>query len=171
MTTATIAPLNKDFCKAPCKPSQHCWTTTPSIGCGRIRELILVLNQVLRFSVPLGIQNTIKFTLEKCQHWCYTVFLKCDRNHYWVLHASFCRLCCVLLGVVARSLKMVKFLSRSSQLFQHYLITYGLHGDTHALTKLTKFYGWYPSHNTLHVLTLLRNVASFYTPLPTLCNI
>ena len=74
MTTATIAPLNKDFCKAPCKPSQHCWTTTPSIGCGRIRELILVLNQVLRFSVPLGIQNTIEFTLEKCQHWCYTVF-------------------------------------------------------------------------------------------------
>ena len=35
-------------------------------GCGRTRKLTLVLNQVLLFSVPLGIQNTRELTLEYC---------------------------------------------------------------------------------------------------------
>ena len=39
-------------------------SVTTTIGCGRIRELTLVLNHVLLFSVPLGIQNTGELTLE-----------------------------------------------------------------------------------------------------------
>ena len=33
------------------------------IRCGRIRELTVLLNQVLWFSVPLGIQNTRELTM------------------------------------------------------------------------------------------------------------
>ena len=121
--------------KAPFKRTQHCWPTTPNIvGC--------------------------------------CMFRPCA-------HPVAC--CCVLLRVVARSLKLINFWANNSQHFfcsviaealrnrlhissnivgaTHVQITYGLHGDSNALTaefcKFTNWYGWYPSNIVLQVLTLL----------------
>ena len=94
--------------------------------------------------------------------------------------------CCVrlhtLLDVVAQSLKPVKLFSQQLPTFllfrdrrsvaqQCWIRLYSssnIVGATHAhCAWLTKTYGLYPSHDALHVPTLLGVVASVCTPLPT----
>ena len=94
----------------------------------------------------------------------------------------FARLCCMLLRVVAQSLKPVKLFSQQLPTFllfrdrrsvaQQCWIR--LHSSsnivwaTHAhYAWFTKTYGLYPSHDALQVPTLLGVVASVCTPLPT----
>ena len=52
-----------------------------NVGCGRIRELTLVSNQVLLFIVSLGIQTRVVSTLALLY-----VSLECDRSHYRFLY-------------------------------------------------------------------------------------
>ena len=90
--------------------------------------------------------------------------------------------CCVLLGVVAQSLKPVKLLSRQLRTFllfrdrrsiaqQCWIRLHSssnIVGATHAhYAWFTKTYGLYPSHDVLHVPALLGVVASVCIPLPT----
>ena len=100
-----------------------------------------------------------------------------------MLHvASVCKPCCLLLDVVAQSLKPVTLFSQ--QLPTFLLFRYRrsvaqqcwirLHsssnivGTTHAhYAWFTKTYGLYPSHDALQVPTLLGVVVSVSKPLPT----
>ena len=97
-----------------------------------------------------------------------------------VLHPVAC--CCVLLGVVAQSLKPVKLFSQQLPTFllfrdrrsvaqQCWICLHSssnIDGATHAhYTWSPKSYGLYPSHDALQVPTLLAVVASVYTPLST----
>ena len=100
-----------------------------------------------------------------------------------MLHvASVCTPCCMLLDVVAQSLKPVKLFSQQLPTFllfrdrrsvaQHCWIrlhsSSNIVGATHAhYAWFTKTYGLYPSHDALQVPTLLGVVASVCTPLPT----
>ena len=107
-----------------------------------------------------------------------------NSQHCWMLHvASVCTPCCMLLGVVAQSLKPVKLFSqqlptfllfrdRRSEAQQCWI---RLHSSSNIVWAahahcawFTKTYGWYPSHDTLQFPTLLGVVASVCTPLPTL---
>ena len=101
-----------------------------------------------------------------------------------MLHvASVCTPCCMLLDVVARSLKPVKLFSQqlptfllfrdrrsvTQQCWIRFHSSSNIVGAAHAhYAWFTKTYGWYPSHDTLQVPTLLGVVASVCTPLPTL---
>jgi len=108
----------------------------------------------------------------------------CKRTqHCWMLHvASVCIPCCMLLDVVAQSLKPVKLFSQQLPTFflfrdrrsvaQQCRVclhsSSNIFGATHAhYTGLTKTYGLYLSHDALQVPTLLGVVASVCTPLPT----
>ena len=107
-----------------------------------------------------------------------------NSQHCWMLHvASVCTPFCMLLDVVAQSLKPVK-------LFSQQLPTFLLFRDRQSVAQqcwiclqsssntvgaadahyawFTKTYGLYPSQDTLQVPTLLGVVASVCTPLPTL---
>ena len=90
--------------------------------------------------------------------------------------------CCVLLGVVAQSLKPIKLLSQQLPTFRLFRdrrsvaqqcwirlhSSSNIVGATHAhYTWSPKSYGLYPSHDALQVPTLLGVVASVYTPLST----
>ena len=106
-----------------------------------------------------------------------------NSQHCWMLHvASVCTPCCMLLDVVAQSLKPVK-------LFSQQLPTFLLFRDRRSVAQqcwirlhrssnivgatqahyawFTKTYGLYPSHDALQVPTLLGVVASVCSPLPT----
>ena len=101
----------------------------------------------------------------------------------WMLHvASVCTPCCMLLRIVAQSLKPVKLFSQKPPTFllfrnrrsgaQQCWIrlhsSFNIVGAAHAnYAWFTKTYGWYPSHDALQVPTLLGVVASVCTPLPT----
>ena len=97
-----------------------------------------------------------------------------------LLHVVAC--CCVLLRVVAESLKPVKLFSQqlptfllfrgrrsvAQQCWIHLHSSSNIVGATHAhYAWFTKTYGLYPSHDALQVPTLLGVVASVCTPLPT----
>ena len=117
-------------------------------------------------------------------HWCVTfVFRKLrlinPNPHCWMLHvASVCTSFCLLVGVVAQTLKPVKFLSQQllfrdgGSVAQQCWIR--LHSssiivratDAH-YTLFTKSYGLYRTHETMQVPTLLGVVASVSTPLHT----
>ena len=100
-----------------------------------------------------------------------------------MLHVgSVCTLCCMLLRVVAQSLKPVKLFSQQLPTFllfrdrrsveqQCWIRLHSssnIAGATHAhYTWFTKTYGLYPSHDALQVPTLLGVVAYVCTPLPT----
>ena len=100
-----------------------------------------------------------------------------------MLHvASVCTPCCMLLRVVAQSLKPVKLFSQQLPTFllfrDHRRVAQQcwirLHsssnivGATHAhYAWITKTYGLYSSHDALQVPNLLGVVASVCTPLPT----
>ena len=90
--------------------------------------------------------------------------------------------CWMLLRVVAQSLKPVKLFSQQlptfllfcdrrsvvQQCWIHLHSSSNIVGATHThYAWFTKTYGLYPSHNALHVPTLLGVVASICTPLPT----
>ena len=90
--------------------------------------------------------------------------------------------CCMLLRVVAQSLKPVKLFSQQLPTFllfrdrrsvaqQCWIRLHNssnIVGATHAhYAWFTKTYGLYPSHDALQVPTLLGVVASVCTPLPT----
>ena len=104
-----------------------------------------------------------------------------NSQHCWMLCvASVCTPCCMLLRVVAQSLKPVKVLSqqlptfllfrdrqsiaqqcwiRLPQLFQH------CWSHAHVLHIVSaKFYGLYPSHDAPQDLTLMGVVAAICTP-------
>ena len=106
-----------------------------------------------------------------------------NSQHCWMLHvASVCTPCCMLLDVVAQSLKPVK-------LFSQQLPTFLLFRDCRSVARqcwirlhsssnivgatqahyawFTKTYGLYPSHDALQVPTLFGVVAFVWTPLPT----
>ena len=120
-------------------------------------------------------------------HWCVTfVFRKLPlispTPHCWILHESVCASRCMLLGVVAQTLKLVKRLSQQLPTFllfrdrlsvaQHCWIhlhsSSNIVGATHAhYTRVTKSYGLYLTRNALQVPTLLGVVASVCTQLPT----
>ena len=101
----------------------------------------------------------------------------------WMLHVtSVCTPCCMLLRVVAQSLKPVKLFSQQLPTFllfrdrrsvaqQCWIRLHGssnIVGATHAhYAWITKTYGLYSSHDALHVPNLLVVVASVCTPLPT----
>ena len=101
----------------------------------------------------------------------------------WMLHvASVCTPCCMLLRIVAQSLKPVKLFSQKPPTFllfrnrrsgaqQCWIRLHSscnIVGAAHAnYAWFTKTYGWYPSHDALQVPTLLGVVASVCTPLPT----
>ena len=101
----------------------------------------------------------------------------------WMLHvASVCTPCCMLLDVVAQSLKPVKLFSQQLPTFLLFRDRWSvaqqcwirLHsssniiGATHAhYAWITKTYGLYSSHDALQVPNLLEVVASVGTPLPT----
>ena len=104
-------------------------------------------------------------------------------QHCWMLHVgSVCTPCCMLLRVVAQSLKPVKLFSQQLPTFllfrDHRSVAQQcwirLHsssnivGATHAhYAWFTKTYGLYPSHDALQVPTLLVVVAYVCIPLPT----
>ena len=100
-----------------------------------------------------------------------------------MLHvASVCTPCCMLLDVVAQSLKPVKLFSQQLPTFllfrdrrsvaQQCLIR--LHSSSNIVRATHAHYAWftksyrlYPSHYALRVPTLLGVVSSVCTPLPT----
>ena len=100
-----------------------------------------------------------------------------------MLHvASVCTPCCMLLRVVAQSLKPVKLFSQqlptfllfrdrrsvAQQCWIRLHSSSNIVGATHAhYARFTKSYGLYPSHDALQVPTMLGVVASVCTPLPT----
>ena len=100
-----------------------------------------------------------------------------------MLHvASVCTPCCMLLRVVAQSLKPVKLFSQqlptfllfhdrrsvAQQCWIRLHSSSNIVGATHAhYTWFTKTYGLYPSYDALQVPTLLGVVSSVCTPLPT----
>ena len=109
----------------------------------------------------------------------------CKRTQYCrMLHvAAVCTPCCVLLDVVAQSLKPVKLFSQQLPTFlllrdrrsvaQQCWIR--LHSSSNIVGVTHAHYAWftktcvlYPSHDTLQVPTLLGVVTSVCTPLPTL---
>ena len=106
-----------------------------------------------------------------------------NSQHCWMLHfSSICTPCCMLLRVVARSLKPVKlfrqqlptfllFRDRRSVAQQCWIRLHrssNIVGATHAhYAWFTKTYGLYPSHDALQVPTMLGVVASVCTLLPT----
>ena len=112
-----------------------------------------------------------------------TTLLTNNSQHCWMLHiASVCTPCCMLLDVVAQSLKPVKnfsqqlptfllFRDRRSVAQQCWIRLHcscNIVGAAHAhYAWFTKTYGLYPSHDALQVPTLLGVVASVCTPLPT----
>ena len=89
--------------------------------------------------------------------------------------------CCVLLGIVAQSFNPVKLLSQKIPKFLFFPdrrsleqqccrlhCSFNTVGAAHAhYTWSPKYYGLYPSHDALHVPTLLGVVASVCTSLPT----
>ena len=103
-----------------------------------------------------------------------------NSQHCWMLHvASVCTPSCMLLDVVAQSLKPVK-------LFSQQLLTFllfrdrrsvaqqcwiRLHSSSNIVGATHAHYAWftktYPSHDALQVPTLLGDVASVCTPRPT----
>ena len=106
-----------------------------------------------------------------------------NSQHCWMLHvASVCTPCCILLDVVAQSLKLVKLFSQqlptfllfrdrqsiAQQCWIHLHSSSNIVGAGHAhYAWFTKTNGLYPSHDALQVPTLLGVVASVCTPLPT----
>ena len=106
-----------------------------------------------------------------------------NSQHCWMLHvASVCTPRCMLLYVVAQSLKLVKLFSQQLPTFllfhdrrsvaqQCWIRLHNssnIVGATHAhYAWFTKTYGLYPSHDALQVPILLGVVASVCTPLPT----
>ena len=111
-----------------------------------------------------------------------TLKLKRTQNCWMLLVASVCTPYCMLLDVVAQSLKPVKLFSQQLQTFllfrdrrsvaqQCWIRLYRSSNIVVAAQAhyawFTKTYGLYPSHNALQVPTLLGVVASVYTPLPT----
>ena len=106
-----------------------------------------------------------------------------NSQHCWMLHvASVCTPCCMLLDVVAQSLKPVKLFSQQLPAFLLFRDRWSvarqcwirLHsssnivGAGHAHYALfAKTYGLYPSHDARQVPTLLGVVASVCTPLLT----
>ena len=106
-----------------------------------------------------------------------------NSQHCWMLHvASVCTPCCMLLDVVAQSLKPVKLFSQqlptfllfrdrrsvAQQCWYRFHSSFNIVRATNAhYAWLTKTYGLYPSHDALQVPTLLGVVASVCTPLPT----
>ena len=107
----------------------------------------------------------------------------CVQTDATLLHvASVCTSCCMLLLVVAQSLKPVKLFSQqlptfllfrdrrsvAQQCWIRLHSSSNIVGATHAhYAWFTKTYGLYPSHDALQVPTLLGVVASVCTPLPT----
>ena len=106
-----------------------------------------------------------------------------NSQHFWMLHVpAVCTPCCMLLGVVAQSLKPVKPLNQQLPTFLSFRDRRSvaqqcwirLHSSsnfvraTHAhYAWFTTTYGLYPSHDAPQVPTLLWVVASVCTPLPT----
>ena len=104
-----------------------------------------------------------------------------NSQHFWMLHvASVCTSCCMLLDVVAQSLKPVKLFSQrlptfllfrdrrslAQQCWIRLHSSSNIVGATHAhYAWFTKTYGLYPSHDALQVPTLLGVVASVCTVL------
>ena len=100
-----------------------------------------------------------------------------NSRHFWMLHvASVCTPCCMLLDVVAQSLKPVKLFSQqlptfllfrdrrsvAQQCWIRLHSSSNIVGATHAHYEwFTKTYGLYPSHDALQVPTLLGVVATF----------
>ena len=109
--------------------------------------------------------------------------LTINSQHCWMLHvASVCTPCWMLLGVVAPSLKPVKFFSQQFPTFLFFCdhrsvaqqcwirlhSSSNIVGATHAhYAWITKTYGLYSPHDALQVPTMLGVVASVCTPLPT----
>ena len=106
--------------------------------------------------------------------------LASNSQHCRMLHvASVCTPCCMLLDVVAPSLKLVKLFSQqlptfllfcdrrsvAQQCWIHLHGSSNIVGATHAhYAWITKTYGLYSSHDALQVPTLLGVVASVCTP-------
>ena len=106
-----------------------------------------------------------------------------NSQHCWMLHVVFvCTPCCMLLDVVAQSLKLVKLFSQRLPTFllfrDHRSVVQQrwmrLHSSSNIVRAMHAHYAWftktrglYPSHDALQVLTLLGVVASICTPLPT----
>ena len=102
-----------------------------------------------------------------------------NSQHCWMLHvASVCTPCCMLLRVVARSLKPVKRFSQqlptvllfrdrrrvAQQCWIRLHSSSNIVGAAHAhYAWFTKTYGLYPSHDALQVPALLGVVASVCT--------
>ena len=98
-------------------------------------------------------------------------FFANNSQHCWMLHvASVCTSCCMLLDVVAQSLKPVKLFSQqlptfllfrdrrsvAQQCWIRLHSSSNIVGATHAhYAWFTKTYGLYPSHDALQVPTLL----------------
>ena len=109
--------------------------------------------------------------------------LASNSQHCWVLHvASVCTPCCMLLRVVAQSLRPVKLFSQqlptfllfrdrrsvAQQCWIRLQSSSNIVGATHAYYAwITKTHGLYSSHNALQLPNLLGVVASVCTPLPT----
>ena len=93
-----------------------------------------------------------------------------NSQHCWMLHVAFvCTPCCMLLRVVAQSLKPVKLFSQqlptfllfrdrrsvAQQCWIRLQSSSNIVGATHAhYPWFTKTYGLYPSHDALQVTTL-----------------
>ena len=106
-----------------------------------------------------------------------------NSQHCWILHvASVFTPCCMLLDVVAQSLKPVKLFSQQLPTFllfrdrrsvaQQCWIRLHSSSNTAGATRahyacFTKTYGLYPSHDALQVPTLLGVAASVCRPLST----
>ena len=106
-----------------------------------------------------------------------------NSQHCWMLHgASVCTPHCMLLDVVAQSLKPVKLFSQQLPTFLLFLDRRSvaqqcwirLHSSSNIVGATQAHYAWfkktyglYPSHDALQVPNLLGGVASVCTPLPT----
>ena len=112
-----------------------------------------------------------------------SLLLANNSQHCWMLQvASVCTLCCMLLGIVAQSLKPVKLLNQQLPTFllfrDHQSVTQQwfirLHSSSNIVGVTNAYYTWspksyrlQPSHDVLQVPTLLGVAASLCTPLPT----
>ena len=160
---------------------QHCWPTTPSIvGCYMLRPIEKSTIKTRTLSSAQRLKTHVRVSLSRVHvNQPKKPEAEAHVRLHTLLHVVSC--CCVLFGVVAQSFNPVKLLSQKIPKFLFFPdrrslaqqccrlhCSFNTVGAAHAhYTWSPKYYGLYPSHDALHVPTLLGVVASVCTSLPT----
>ena len=165
----------------PVGRKQHCWPTTPSIvGCYMLRPIEKSTIKTRTLSSAQRLKTHVRVSLSRVHvNQPKKPEAEAHVRLHTLLHVVSC--CCVLFGVVAQSFNPVKLLSQKIPKFLFFPdrrslaqqccrlhCSFNTVGAAHAhYTWSPKYYGLYPSHDALHVPTLLGVVASVCTSLPT----